>query len=188
MPGHGEYFSAGIHPLHIPPHPEEALEELDRLAASPFCIAIGEAGLDKRIPTPLSIQREIFLCQAKKAASCHLPLVVHCVRAWGELLSARKDIPTSVVCVVHGFRGNPRLAEILLDKGFYLSFGFRFNPQSLMLCPPVRLFLESDEDPRPIVTLYHAVSDLRSCPPEKLRARCWENLARILPSLRKAEI
>ena len=46
-PEYGQAFSAGIHPWYIPAHPEETLKELDRLAAYPFCKAIGEAGLDK---------------------------------------------------------------------------------------------------------------------------------------------
>ena len=153
-PEYGQAFSAGIHPWYIPAHPEETLKELDRRAASPFCKAIGEAGLDKFVSTSLSLQRELFVRQAELAAAQRLPVIVHCVKAWDELLSARKDIPAATVCIIHGFRGKPQLAESLLGKGFYLSFGFRFHPQSLTLCPSDRLFFESDEDPRPVDTLY----------------------------------
>lgn len=127
-PEYGQAFSAGIHPWYIPAHPEETLKELDRLAASPFCKAIGEAGLDKFVSTSLSLQRELFVRQAELAAVHRLPVIVHCVKAWDELLSARKDIPAAAVCIIHGFRGKPQLAESLLGKGFYLSFGFRFHP------------------------------------------------------------
>ena len=176
--GYDQAFSAGIHPWHIPAHPEETLKELDRLAASTCCKAIGEAGLDKYASTPLPLQRELFVRQAGLAAAHRLPVIIHCVRAWDELLSARKDIPASAVCIIHGFRGKPQLAETLLARGFYLSFGFRFHPQSLALCPSGRLFFESDEDPRPVDALYRAAAELRSCTPEELRARCWENLVR----------
>ena len=54
-PEYGQAFSAGIHPWYIPAHPEETLKELDRLAASPFCKAIGEAGLDKFVSTSLCL-------------------------------------------------------------------------------------------------------------------------------------
>ena len=165
--------------------PEETLKELDRLAASPFCKAIGEAGLDKFVSTSLSLQRELFVRQAELAAAHRLPVIVHCVKAWDELLSARKDIPAAAVCIIHGFRGKPQLAESLLGKGFYLSFGFRFHPQSLTLCPSDRLFFESDEDPRPVDTLYRTAAELRSCTPEELSTQCWENLVRIGPSSKK---
>ncbi len=177
--GRGEAFSAGIHPWHIPARPEEALEELERLAASPSCKAIGEIGLDKCVPTPLSFQRELFMRQAELAATRRLPVIIHCVKAWDELFSARKDILATVTCIIHGFRGKPQLAESLLDKGFYLSFGFRYHPQSLTLCPPDRLFLESDEDPRPVDLLYRTAIGLRSCTLEELRVQCQENFIRI---------
>ena len=152
---------------------------------SPFCKAIGEAGLDKFVSTSLFLQRELFVRQAELAAAHRLPVIVHCVKAWDELLSARKDIPAAAVCIIHGFRGNPQLAESLLGKGFYLSFGFRFHPQSLTLCPSDRLFFESDEDSRPVDTLYRTAAELRSCTPEELRTQCWENLVRIGPSSKK---
>ena len=115
-PEYGQAFSAGIHPWYIPAHPEETLKELDRLAASPFCKAIGEAGLDKFVSTSLSLQRELFVRQAELAAAHRLPVIVHCVKAWDELLSARKDIPAAAVCIIHGFRGKPQLAESLLPQ------------------------------------------------------------------------
>ena len=115
-PEYGQSFSAGIHPWYIPAHPEETLKELDRLAASPFCKAIGEAGLDKFVSTSLSLQRELFVRQAELAAAHRLPVIVHCVKAWDELLSARKDIPAAAVCIIHGFRGKPQLAESLLPQ------------------------------------------------------------------------
>ena len=73
-PEYGQAFSAGIHPWYIPAHPEETLKELDRLAASPFCKAIGEAGLDKFVSTSLSLQRELFVRQAELAAAHRLPV------------------------------------------------------------------------------------------------------------------
>lgn len=175
----GTCFSAGLHPWYVPERAEEALEELDRLASWPSCVAIGEAGLDRLASSDLDVQRALFCRQARLAARHGLPLIIHCVRAWGELLALKKNFPPELVCVVHGFRGKPELAGSLLDKGFYLSFGFRFHPQSLALCPPERLFLETDEDPRPVGALYHTAAALRACSPEDLRVQCLENLARI---------
>lgn len=184
-PEYGQTFSAGIHPWYIPAHPEETLKELERLAASPSCKSIGEAGLDKYASTPLPLQRELFIRQAELAVSRQLPVIIHCVKAWDELLAIKKDFPETLPCIIHGFRGKPQLAESLLSKGFYLSFGFRFHPQSLTPCPSDRLFFESDEDLRPIDTLYHIAAELRSCTPEGLRAQCWENLVRTGPSSKK---
>lgn len=89
-PEYGQTFSAGIHPWYIPAHPEETLKELERLAASPSCKSIGEAGLDKYASTPLPLQRELFIRQAELAVSRQLPVIIHCVKAWDELLAIKK--------------------------------------------------------------------------------------------------
>lgn len=181
----GSTFSAGIHPWYIPARADEALAELDCLASCPSCVAIGEAGLDRLASASMDVQCGLFRRQALLAAAHGLPLVVHCVRAWGELFALRREFPQELVCVVHGFRGKPELARSLLDKGFWLSFGFRFHPQSLVLCPPDRFFLETDEDPRPVDGLYRTAAALRGCSSEDLAAQCRENLAILARKLKK---
>ena len=175
----GQPFSIGIHPWHLTHDIETIWDRLDRLAALPDCIAIGEAGIDKNTDTPVSLQAELLLRHAELASARHLPLVIHCVKAWNELISLKKGCPTDIPCIIHGFRGKPQLAENLLAQGFHLSFGFRFNPQSLRLCPADRLFLETDEDPRSVEELYRTAASLRGCTPENLRAQCLDNLARL---------
>lgn len=172
-------FSAGIHPWHVPDDPEEAFRQLEGLAALAGCKAVGEAGLDALAAAPMPLQRALFVRQAELAAALRLPLIIHCVKAWSELAALKKSLPEGLPCVVHGFRGKPQLAESLLRQGFYLSFGFRFNPQSLLLCPPDRIFLETDEDPRPVEELYRTAANLCGCTPEKLRTQCLGNLARL---------
>ena len=63
----------------------------------------------------------------------------------------------------------------LLKHGFYLSFGFHFNPDSLHTCPAERLFLETDDTSRPIADLYAIAATLRGTPPETLNQQCWDN-------------
>lgn len=181
----GHPFSIGIHPWHIPHDIGTAWEELERQAASPGCIAIGEAGIDKNTDTPVSRQAELLLRHAELASARHLPLVIHCVKAWNELIALKKGFPHNLPCVIHGFRGKPQLAESLLAQGFHLSFGFRFNPQCLRLCPAGRIFLETDEDPRSVEELYRTAASLRGCTPENLRAQCLDNLARIAQPSKK---
>lgn len=174
-----EFFSAGIHPWHIPENPEAAFRTLEGLAGRPECVAVGETGLDKLAGTAMERQTEVCIRQMRIAMAFRRPVVFHCVRAWGELDALCKAVRPDVPCVIHGFRGKPELADSLLRKGFYLSFGFRHNPQSLTVCPPHRLLLESDEDPRPIGELYRTAARLRSCTVAGLNTQCWENLHRL---------
>lgn len=181
-------FSAGIHPWFLPTNHEEYYAYLMRLAAQPNCIAIGECGLDKIISTGLSRQSDVFRKQIEIAATFRLPLVIHCVRAWNRLYAIQKDIPVGLPCIIHGFRGKPDLAEQLINKGFYLSFSFKFNPDSLQHCPPDRIFLETDENPLPVEHLYRSAAELRHCTAEELNTQCWENLRRIVPASKKITI
>lgn len=181
MPFQGEWdsddlFSVGIHPWYILDNLERSLAEVDRLANESRCVAIGEIGLDKCVSTDWRLQEEVFRRQLALAGSKGLPVVIHCVRAWSELLHILKTEKITVPCIIHGFRGKPDLARQLLDCGLYLSFGFRYNSGSLTMCPSDRIFFETDEDERPVEQLYCEAAELRAVSPEILRNVCWENM------------
>lgn len=179
-PAQEKPFSIGIHPWYPPTNPEQALHKLKLLANQPACRAIGEAGIDKTAHIPLNTQAELLIQQARIAQQLHRPLIIHCVKAWTELQTIRQTFPT-LKMIVHGFRGKPELAQSLLRKGFFLSFGFRFNPQALLACPAERLFLETDEDNRSIKPLYLTAARLRNCPAELLRQQCLRNFETLFP-------
>lgn len=149
-------YSLGVHPWNAGrADVAEALESQRRIAeSSPQSLAaIGECGFDKLRGPGLDVQEDVFMTQARLAARMGLPLIVHCVRAWGELLAARRNLlaekgtaETEPLWIVHGFRGKPALARQLLDAGMHLSFGTRHNPASVAVTPPDRCHRESDED------------------------------------------
>lgn len=143
---HGEaWYSVGIHPWEtatvIGP---DVWGWLERTAADARVAAIGECGLDALRGAPLGDQESLFLRQAKLAGRLEKPLIIHCVRAWHRLLALRKELPDTVPLIIHGFRGKPELARQLLDAGFSLSFGTKYNPATMALCPPQRLYRETD--------------------------------------------
>ena len=112
----------------------------------PSVIALGEAGLDKSIDAPLSLQTEVFTEQVKLSEAFRKPLVIHCVKAWDELLAVKKDLNPQMPWVIHGFRGNDILAEQLIRKGLYLSFGMKFNPKALRIAWPDYVSLTDEAD------------------------------------------
>lgn len=171
-----EFFSIGIHPWYIPQHPEQSLEQLSHLSTHHLCQAIGEVGLDKNATTDMVVQQDIYIQQLKMASAQNLPIIIHCVKAWNEIMAIHSTYHPDIPCIIHGFRGKPQLAESLLNAGFYLSFGFHFNEESIRICPPHRLFLETDEDTRPINELYEIVSNIRKCSVEELKIQCFNNL------------
>ena len=102
------------------------------------------------------IRKEIALSEEE-----NLPLVIHCVRAFNELLQLHKELKPKQPWVIHGFRGKKEVAEMLLKAGFYLSFGDSFQDTALCAVPLNRLFIETDESDKNIERLYRRVADVR---------------------------
>lgn len=120
----GLYATAGMHPHDAKAVGEEAFEQLEKLAAHPKVVAIGETGLDfYYLHSPRDVQREIFARFIALARKIQLPLVVHerdAHRATAELL--RSEGAADVGGVIHCFTGDYEAARAYLDLGFHISF------------------------------------------------------------------
>lgn len=124
-------------------------------------LAIGECGLDALRGPALEVQEQVFLQQIALSEQTEKPLVIHCVRALDQLLRMRRELRPKMPWMLHGFRGKPQQLRSLLDVGFFISFGFCHNEESLRLCPMEQLVLESDEEVLPIAELYNNVAQVR---------------------------
>jgi len=142
-------------------HPWRAAEELVVPDLSAV-LAIGECGLDALQGPAMERQEEVFVQQIRLSEEVGKPLIIHCVKALDRLLSLRKILNPTQPWMLHGFRGKPQQLRSLLDAGFYVGFGFRYNEESLRLCPTDRLLLETDDDvEQSIAQLYKNVAQLR---------------------------
>lgn len=163
----GVAYTFGIHPWFLNENNHEQLiSSVESSAGHSNMIAIGEAGFDKfRGPSP-ELQRIAFEEQVSIAEAHMKPIIIHCVRAWDELLAVHKKLRPNMPWLIHGFRGNAELATQLLSKGTYLSFWFDFvmrteSAQLLRCLPKERIFLETDGADIDIRTIYEKVaSDL----------------------------
>lgn len=151
LPSADQPFSAGIHPWFINPSSlAQDFQHLQSIAAQSHLLAIGECGLDRCIDIPLPLQIQVFSQQLVLAERLGKPVIVHCVRAFGELLQLKKQLRPRQPWIVHGFRGKAELARQLLHHDCYLSFGNaicldRQTIQALAATPVERLFLETDD-------------------------------------------
>ena len=173
------FFSVGIHPCYIY-NVEEQMAELERLAADPRVVAIGECGLDKLAATPLNVQQLLLKRLALFAEKSGIFLLIHCVKAWAELIAVRKEVKPSIPWVIHGFRGNGELAKQLLKQGFYLSFGEYFHPEAVRAAWPDRLFVETDDREIDIRLFYTRLAGVLSLPPEEVAAQIEKNVCQTL--------
>jgi TatD DNase family protein len=162
---YGIAFTAGIHPWYLTEENSEGqLEYIGKLARDPNIVAIGEAGFDKLKGPALKTQGKIFQEQAEIARSINKPLIIHCVRAWEELLYVHKKLKPQIPWMVHGFRGKKELGLQLISNGMYISFWFDFimRPEAAALVsslPRERIFLETDGADIKIQDIYRKVAN-----------------------------
>jgi TatD DNase family protein len=160
----GIAYTYGIHPWFLnEENHKQLINSVENTVIQPEIIAIGEAGFDRlRGPSP-ELQSRVFEEQIIISEKISKPVVIHCVRAWDELLAVYKKIKPKMPWLIHGFRGNVELASQLLTKGFYLSFWFDFilRPESkelLKQLPADRIFLETDGADVDIKSIYNKVA------------------------------
>jgi len=166
------FFSIGVHPWHIKSCDiQHALKQVAELSVNNRVIAIGEVGLDRSIETEIDLQKEILKQHLDIAEACNKPLIIHCVRAFPELIQTLKA--SSVPVIIHGFRGNIQTVTELVRHGFYISLG-----AAIIDCPPKlgkavagiplnQLFFETDESESSVKEIYEAAAGITSvCEPE----------------------
>ena len=147
QPMDGQLYSIGIHPWTTtgPMPSKEDWETFERLAQLPEVVAIGECGIDKLKGGPMFKQLIVMNKQIEISEKLHKPLIIHDVKAHDVIVGLKRDLNPSQKWLVHGFRGKPTVAKMLTDAGIYLSFGEKFNTESLPLVPKNMLLAETDE-------------------------------------------
>lgn len=140
----GKYFSIGVHPWDSELKFDS--EEFEKLVVHKNCLAIGECGLDKLKGPDLEIQKVLLEAQLHLAAKFKKPVVIHCVKAFDELIETCRPF-VEVPKVIHGFNKSPQLAKQLIDAGFYLSLNesvLKKENFDFLEMPLDKIFLETD--------------------------------------------
>jgi TatD DNase family protein len=116
-------YALGIHPWYIGNDAESFLQGLSPSDFTGAC-AIGEIGLDKKFNrVDFALQMKIFRMQVELARDCNLPVMLHCVAAFAELVSELKRCPLKQGGVLHNFNGSAELAKDLSRYGLFFSLG-----------------------------------------------------------------
>ena len=180
IPNNAFYISVSIHPWQLTyDNSQLQLEWLLTTLTDKRVIAIGEVGLDKLCTTPFDLQNNIFCNIIDIASQYNLPLIIHAVKTTNELIMLKKQIQPKNAWIIHGFRGKKELAKNLIEQGFYLSFGERYNPQSLQSTPVDRLLFETDESTININYLYEQAAILRGVTINQLKRTTQETMNKI---------
>ncbi len=113
----------GIHPHESVEVPEEDWLAMERLAADPGVVGVGETGLDFHYDhSPREVQEASFRRSIRAAHAVGKPVVVH-VREADEvcLRVLREEGVPAAGGVIHCFTGDAARAEAYLDLGLHLS-------------------------------------------------------------------
>lgn len=134
-------YSAGWHPWWAQPR----MDWVEAMAGDGRVVAIGECGIDKRRGIG-TVEEQLALTRrhAELAERLGLPLILHIVGAWSEIIGLRKEMRPRQEWIIHGFRGKPELARQLVCAGFGISLGKRYNPGVPAVVPEEKLYRETD--------------------------------------------
>ena len=184
-PSRSKHFSIGIHPWYID---EENLENelaiIEKALQDKNCLAIGECGIDKKIETNIDLQTQIFERQLLLAEKYQMPVILHCVAAYDELIAMKNELNITVPLIIHGFAKSPEMAQQLESHGFILSFGKYLlrNPDlgdSLTAIADQRFLLETDNSEETIQEVYNRAAEAKNITLTELHSIIERNFARI---------
>jgi len=184
-PGSSEksnYYSYGLHPWYL--NKDELdwqLSNLERLANEKRCLAIGECGLDKVCEVDFELQLNAFNEQIRIANLIQKPLIIHCVKAFNELLNCLNHIDNQVPVIIHGFNNNENIAGMLNSQGYYFSFGkallaYESNASKVIKkTGRKQFFLETDDSDLSIKYVYKKAAEILGIDEEILQQQIKSN-------------
>lgn len=179
-------FSIGVHPWHINPLNYYAqIKKMENSISNENAIFIGECGLDKLKCSDFKLQQTVFQLQINLAIKFQKPMILHCVKAFDEILVLIKNKVAPEKVIFHGFHKSPEMAFDLTSKNYSISLG-----KSLFLQPdrmrtvfekvdPNKLFFETDDSDYLIEDIYQKASEISGRSIEFWKQQVFENFERM---------
>jgi TatD DNase family protein len=197
----GVFAIVGVHPHNTEGFDEAAVEEIERAAADPKALAIGETGLDYyRDYAPREDQRRAFEAQLDLAARLGLPVAIHTRDAEEDTFAILREHAAALPAVIlHCFSAPGRLDEAV-ERGYLCSFAGNVTyrkavelQRAAKEVPAELILLETDSpylaphplrgkpnEPANVVHTAHHVAGLRGLSYEELERTVEDNAARVL--------
>lgn len=181
-------YSVGFHPYNVGKVDEETTLSAVQLATQHHNVfAIGEIGLDKSIDVPFDVQQRVLARQVEIAESAKLPVILHVVRAFNEMIEFMKAKAPKVPMIIHGYNGGREMADELIKNGFLISFGEAIAREhskiieALLSVPLDKMFLETDEGDLDIREIYATAAEVKGVGIDQMREQIVKNARASLP-------
>ncbi|HEY1440386.1 MAG TPA: TatD family hydrolase [Mycobacterium sp.] len=199
------YAAVALHPTRANALNDAARAEIERLAAHPRVVAVGETGMDLYWPGRLDgcaqvgVQREAFAWHIDLAKRCGKPLMIHNREADTEVLDVLRAEGAPDMVIFHCFSSDSVMARRCVDAGWLLSLSgtvsFR-NARALREAVPLisaeQLLVETDapyltphpyrgaaNEPYCLPYTVRAIAELVGRPPEELAQITTSNARRV---------
>ncbi|TXD47664.1 TatD family hydrolase [Polaribacter sp. IC073] len=180
-------FSIGIHPWFI--ERENIAKELliiEEKLQNENCFALGECGLDKATATDFELQKIVFRKQIQLSEKYKKPLIIHCVKAFQEIIEFKKELKPHQIWILHGFNKNLQVAESLLKNGIVLSIGAAIihhkKLQEVVSKVAISsLLLETDNDKVDVKEVYQKIAAIKKITVKDLQQKIKRNFVSLFP-------
>jgi TatD DNase family protein len=178
-------FSIGIHPWYLKPaNVEKELLLIEEKLQDKNCFALGECGLDKVTEIDFKLQKIVFRKQLQLSETYKKPVIIHCVKAFQEIIELKKELKSTQTWILHGFQKNLEVAESFLKNGIVLSFGaaiiYSEKLQNIVSEIPITsILLETDASDISIQDIYKKVAVLKNIEVEILQQKMEQNFKSI---------
>ncbi|WP_232660506.1 TatD family hydrolase [Pseudonocardia sp. TRM90224] len=115
--------AVALHPTRTAAVTEDEFAEVERLAADPRVVAVGETGLDYYWDySPPAAQQEWFRRHIALAKRLGKPLMIHDRDAHDDVLRILREEGAPETVVFHCFSGDAAMAKECAEAGYVLSF------------------------------------------------------------------
>jgi len=163
------FGALGIHPHYASDISTADIEQVKNLAKHNKIVAIGETGLDfhynfstrgeltclersRKSRTKQDAQKELFKNLLEIAAQRNLPVIIHSRNAFDETIGIIDEFKNNLKNVVfHCWGGTVEQTQIVLDKGFHISFtgvitfkNADLTREAAKIVPLERMMIETD--------------------------------------------
>lgn len=182
-----QIFSVGLHPYFV--SAKTVRQDIDFLAKAltlPNVVALGECGLDRvKSIENIDCQLKILAQQIELAQQMRKPIVIHCVRAFSELLHIQRTMRPKTPLIVHGFDKNETILMDLIRQNFFISVGasvLRGGKWATLLpkIPIEKLLLETDNTHFTIQNIYEKVSQILNIDLDILQENIFKNYKNLM--------
>lgn len=163
------YYSVGIHPWDSLIATTNDLQSLQNIVIDNQVVAIGETGIDRLKGAALEQQIELLEQHILLSEKHQKPLILHVVRAIDIIIALHRKHKPTQQWIIHGYRGNEQSAQQLLRENIHLSFGEKFNVKAVEITPLEKLWIESDESPADISSIYSNIAQIKNITMEQLK-------------------